>query len=70
MYITWQDDKQNLHLGEVLETGTRFYTVSLISSEMKRKNYKRIPQGTKFLVNKETATELTNVQIKTTYGNR
>lgn len=48
----WEDSKGNLLLGNVEGESTFYYTVVFISATMKRRNYKKIPIGTKFLVNK------------------
>jgi hypothetical protein len=49
---SWEDDKGNLITGNVIDESDRFYTVEVLNSSMKRKNYKPIKKGEKYLVNK------------------
>lgn len=53
--IVWEDSFGNLLLGNVESESEHFYDVYFISAEMKRKNAKPIPVGTKYLVNKKAA---------------
>lgn len=51
--VAWEDKKGNLLTGKIFHISERFYAVSVIGATMKRRNYKPIPVGTKYLVPKK-----------------